>query len=53
MVKKEKRLTAKDFDQRILELYDHYAHEKITKREFLKKSVNPIHPSTHTNATPH
>jgi len=31
-----KRLTAKDFDQRILELYDHYAHGKITKREFLK-----------------
>ena len=30
------RLTAKDFDQRILELYDHYAHGKITKREFLK-----------------
>lgn len=36
MIKKEKRLTAKDFDQRILELYDHYAHGKITKREFLK-----------------
>ena len=33
----KKRLTAKDFDQRILELYDHYAHGKITKREFLKK----------------
>ena len=32
----KKRLTAKDFDQRILELYDHYAHGKITKREFLK-----------------
>jgi len=30
------RLTAKDFDQRILELYDHYAHGKITKRDFLK-----------------
>jgi carboxymethylenebutenolidase len=32
----KKRLTAKDFDQRILELYDHYAHGKITKRDFLK-----------------
>lgn len=30
------RLTAKNFDQRILELYDHYAHGKITKRDFLK-----------------
>ena len=36
----KKRLTAKDFDQKILELYDHYAHGKITKREFLKKLVN-------------
>ena len=33
---KQKRLTAKDFDQRILDLYDYYAHGKITKREFLK-----------------
>ena len=32
------RLTAKDFDQRILELYDHYAHGKINKREFLKRA---------------
>ena len=32
----KKRLTAKDFDQKILELYDHYAHGKITKRDFLK-----------------
>lgn len=32
----QKRLTAKDFDQRILDLYDYYAHGKITKREFLK-----------------
>ena len=32
----KKRLTAKDFDQKILELYDYYAHGKITKREFLK-----------------
>jgi carboxymethylenebutenolidase len=33
---KNKRLTAKDFDPRILELYDHYAHGKMTKRELLK-----------------
>src|SRR5210317_447576 len=32
------RLTAKDFDQKILELYDHYAHGKIDKREFLKRA---------------
>jgi hypothetical protein len=29
------RLTAKDFDPKLLELYDFYAHGKITKREFL------------------
>ncbi|WP_413738151.1 YghX family hydrolase [Sodalis sp. RH21] len=29
------RLTAKDFPQELLELYDYYAHGKITKREFL------------------
>ena len=34
-----KRLTAKDFDHRILELYDYYAHGKITKREFLKNTA--------------
>ena len=33
---KNKRLTAKDFDPKILELYDHYAHGKMTKRELLK-----------------
>ena len=33
----KKKLTAKDFDQKILELYDYYAHGKITKREFFKK----------------
>jgi len=33
---KDKRLTAKDFDPKILELYDHYAHGKMTKRELLK-----------------
>ena len=36
----ENKLTAKDFDQRILDLYDHYAHGKITKREFLKRVGN-------------
>lgn len=30
------RLTAADFDQELLDLYDYYAHGKITKREFLK-----------------
>lgn len=29
------RLTAKDFDQELLELYDFYAHGMITKRQFL------------------
>ena len=29
------RLTAADFDQELLDLYDYYAHGKITKREFL------------------
>lgn len=32
------RMTAKDFDQELLELYDFYAHGKITKREFLDKA---------------
>ena len=32
------RLTAKDFDQELLELYDYYAHGKITKREFLERA---------------
>ncbi len=30
-----RRMTAKDFPQELLELYDFYAHGKITKREFL------------------
>ncbi|WP_246116931.1 YghX family hydrolase [Denitrobaculum tricleocarpae] len=30
------RLTAKDFDQELLDLYDFYAHGRITKREFLE-----------------
>lgn len=32
------RLTAKDFDQELLELYDFYAHGMISKREFLSKA---------------
>lgn len=33
-----KRLTADDFDQDLLDLYDYYAHGKISKREFLDKA---------------
>ena len=33
-----RRMTAKDFDQELLDLYDYYAHGKITKREFLEKA---------------
>lgn len=32
------RMTAKDFDQELLELYDFYAHGKISKREFLEQA---------------
>lgn len=32
------RLTAKDFDQDLLDLYDFYAHGKITKREFMDRA---------------
>src|SRR5690606_25373241 len=32
------RLTAKDFAPELLELYDHYVHGKITKREFLSRA---------------
>ena len=32
------RLTAKDFDQELLDLYDFYAHGKISKREFLSSA---------------
>jgi carboxymethylenebutenolidase len=32
------RMTAKDFDQELLELYDYYAHGIITKREFLDRA---------------
>lgn len=34
----ERRLTAADFDQELLDLYDYYAHGKITKREFLDRA---------------
>ncbi len=30
-----RRMTAKDFDQELLDLYDFYVHGKISKREFL------------------
>jgi len=33
-----KRLTAADFDQDLLDLYDDYAHGKISKREFLDRA---------------
>jgi carboxymethylenebutenolidase len=33
------RLTAKDFPQKLLELYDFYAHGRITKREFLDRAA--------------
>ena len=32
------RMTAKDFDQGLLELYDFYAHGLMSKREFLEKA---------------
>lgn len=32
------RMTAKDFDQELLDLYDFYAHGKMSKREFLEKA---------------
>ena len=32
------RKTAKDFPQELLELYDFYAHGRITKREFLDRA---------------
>ena len=33
------RMTAKDFDQELLDLYDHYAHGMISKRDFLDKAA--------------
>jgi len=32
------RMTARDFDPKLLELYDYYAHGQITKREFLDRA---------------
>lgn len=32
------RMTARDFDQELLELYDYYAHGLISKREFLDRA---------------
>ncbi|CAD0184684.1 hypothetical protein RUESEDTHA_01566 [Ruegeria sp. THAF57] len=32
------RMTANDFDQELLDLYDYYAHGKITKRQFLDRA---------------
>ena len=34
----ERRRTAKDFPQELLDLYDYYAHGRLTKREFLDKA---------------
>ena len=33
-----RRLTAADFDQDLLDLYDYYAHGKISKRDFLERA---------------
>ncbi|MEE4117534.1 MAG: YghX family hydrolase [Paracoccaceae bacterium] len=33
-----RRMTAKDFDQELLELYDFYVHGRMTKREFLDRA---------------
>lgn len=33
------RLTAKDFPPELIELYDYYAHGRITKREFLDRAA--------------
>ncbi len=34
-----RRKTAKDFPQELLDLYDYYAHGKITKRQFLDRAA--------------
>jgi len=34
-----RRMTAKDFPQELLDLYDYYAHGKITKREFMNRAA--------------
>ena len=33
------RMTAKDFPQELLDLYDFYAHGRITKRQFLDRAT--------------
>lgn len=33
------RLTAEDFPQELLELYDHYAHGMLSKRGFLAQAA--------------
>lgn len=33
------RMTAKDFAPELLELYDYYAHGRITRREFLDRAA--------------
>lgn len=33
------RMTARDFDQELLELYDYYAHGMLSKREFLDRAA--------------
>lgn len=33
------RITAADFDQELLDLYDYYAHGRITRREFLDRAA--------------
>ena len=38
------RLTAKDFDPKLFELYDFYAHGMITKREFLEGATKFVVP---------
>lgn len=34
-----RRLQASDFDQRVLDLYDGYAHGRLSKREFLERAA--------------
>ena len=36
--KPSRRMTAADFDQELLELYDFYAHGMMSKRDFLDKA---------------
>ena len=36
----ERRLTARDFHPKLIELYDYYAHGRISKREFLDRAAS-------------